>query len=126
MGKGEIAHYEQFLLFPQYFQKVCFPGASKGVVVWEWVKFGFRSHSDKDNEEEKQTKGRPEAKQNMKKKSENAVLFPNGKMILNGLRLHIKRDQHLLFSSPEHIVLRVSYCDRSLSVRPSIRPSVSE
>ena len=30
--------YEQFLLFPQCFQKVCFPGASKGVIVWEWVK----------------------------------------------------------------------------------------
>ena len=28
MGKGEIAHYEQFLLFPQCFQKACFPGAS--------------------------------------------------------------------------------------------------
>ena len=26
------------LLFPQCFQKVCFPGASKGVIVWEWVK----------------------------------------------------------------------------------------
>ena len=37
MGKGEIAHYEQFLLFPQCFQKACFPGASKGVIVWEWV-----------------------------------------------------------------------------------------
>ena len=37
MGKGEIARYEQFLLFPQYFQKACFPGASKGVVVWDWV-----------------------------------------------------------------------------------------
>ena len=36
-GKGEIARYEQFLLFPQCFQKVCFPGASKGVIVWEWV-----------------------------------------------------------------------------------------
>ena len=35
---GEIARYEQFLLFPQCFQKACFPGASKGVVVWEWVK----------------------------------------------------------------------------------------
>ena len=35
--KGEIARYEQFLLFPQCFQKVCFPGASKGVVVWKWV-----------------------------------------------------------------------------------------
>ena len=38
VGKGEIARYEQFLLFPQYFQKACFPGASKGVIVWEWVK----------------------------------------------------------------------------------------
>ena len=37
VGKGEIAHYEQFLLFPQCFQKVYFPGASKGVIVWEWV-----------------------------------------------------------------------------------------
>ena len=36
--KGEIARYEQFLLFPQCFQKACFPGASKGVIVWEWVK----------------------------------------------------------------------------------------
>ena len=38
VGKGEIACYEQFLLFPLYFQKACFPGASKGVIVWEWVK----------------------------------------------------------------------------------------
>ena len=37
VGKGKIARYEQFLLFPQCFQKACFPGASKGVVVWEWV-----------------------------------------------------------------------------------------
>ena len=38
VGKGEIARYEQFLLYPQCFQKACFPGASKGVIVWEWVK----------------------------------------------------------------------------------------
>ena len=37
VGKGEIARCEQFLLFPKCFQKACFPGASKGVVVWEWV-----------------------------------------------------------------------------------------
>ena len=37
VGKGEIARYEQFLPFPQCFQKACFPGASKGVIVWEWV-----------------------------------------------------------------------------------------
>ena len=38
VGKGEIARYVQYLLFPQYFQKAGFPGASKGVIVWEWVK----------------------------------------------------------------------------------------
>ena len=38
VGKGEIARFEQFLLFPQCFQKACFPGASKGVIVWECVK----------------------------------------------------------------------------------------
>ena len=38
VGKGEIALYEQLLLFPQCFQKACFPGASKGVIVWELVK----------------------------------------------------------------------------------------
>ena len=37
VGKGEIARYEQFLLFQWCFQKACFPGASKGVIVWEWV-----------------------------------------------------------------------------------------
>ena len=37
MGKGKIARYEQFLLFPLCFQKACFPGASKGVIMWEWV-----------------------------------------------------------------------------------------
>ena len=45
VGKGEIARCEQFLLFPQCFQKACFQGASKGVVVWEWVKFEFQSNS---------------------------------------------------------------------------------
>ena len=35
--KGEITHYEQFLQFPQCFQKASFPEASKGVIVWEWV-----------------------------------------------------------------------------------------
>ena len=38
VGKGEIARNEEFLLFPQCFQKACFLGASKGVTVWEWVK----------------------------------------------------------------------------------------
>ena len=38
VGKGEIARYKLFLLFPQCFQKAYFPGASKGVIVWEWVK----------------------------------------------------------------------------------------
>ena len=29
VGKGEIARYEQFLLFPQCFQKACFQGGIK-------------------------------------------------------------------------------------------------
>ena len=33
VGKGEIAHYEQFLLFQQCFQKTCTTR-----LVWEWVK----------------------------------------------------------------------------------------
>ena len=37
VGKGEIAHNEQFLLFPQCFQETCFPGVLKGVTMWEWV-----------------------------------------------------------------------------------------
>ena len=45
VGKGEIARYEQFLLFPQCFQKACFPGASKGVIEWEWVKRCYLSFS---------------------------------------------------------------------------------
>ena len=44
VGKGEIAHYEQFLLYPQCFQKACFPGASKGVIVWEWVNLTGHFH----------------------------------------------------------------------------------
>ena len=38
VGKGEIARYDQFLLFPKCSQKTCFPGASKGLIVWKWVK----------------------------------------------------------------------------------------
>ena len=41
--KGEIARFEQFLLFPQCFQKACFPEASKGFIVWERVK-GTNAH----------------------------------------------------------------------------------
>ena len=37
VGKAEIVRYKQFLLFPQCLQKDCLPGASKGVIVWEWV-----------------------------------------------------------------------------------------
>ena len=45
MGKGEIARYEQFPLFPRCFQKACFPGVSKGVIVWEWVKYSSHYHT---------------------------------------------------------------------------------
>ena len=43
VGKGEIARYEQFLLFAECFQKASFPGASKGVIVWEWVKSYYKN-----------------------------------------------------------------------------------
>ena len=36
-GKRRNIRYEQFLLFQQCFQKACFPGASKGGIVWEWI-----------------------------------------------------------------------------------------
>ena len=49
VGKGEIARYEQFLLFLHCFQKACFPGASKGVVVWEWVKGPLPNTREKMN-----------------------------------------------------------------------------
>ena len=38
VGKGEIAHYEQFLLFPQCFQKTCTADTLKPGLVWERVK----------------------------------------------------------------------------------------
>ena len=37
MGKGEIARYEQFLLFPQCFQKTCAADTLKPGLVWERV-----------------------------------------------------------------------------------------
>ena len=43
VGKEEIARYKQFFLFPQCFQKACFPRVSNGVIVWEWVKYGLHS-----------------------------------------------------------------------------------
>ena len=41
VGKGEIARHEQFLLFQPCFRKACFPEASNGVIVWEWVKLTY-------------------------------------------------------------------------------------
>ena len=37
MGKGEIAHYEQFLLFLQCFQKTFTTDMQKPGLVWERV-----------------------------------------------------------------------------------------
>ena len=38
VGNGEIAHYEQFLLFPQCFQKTCTADTYNQGLVWERVK----------------------------------------------------------------------------------------
>ena len=37
LGKGEIALYEQFLLFPQCFQKTCTADTKNPGLVWEQV-----------------------------------------------------------------------------------------
>ena len=37
VGKGEIARYEQFLLFPQCFQRACTADTQKPGLVWERV-----------------------------------------------------------------------------------------
>ena len=38
MGNGEIARYEQFLIFPQCFLKTCSADMYKPGLVWERVK----------------------------------------------------------------------------------------
>ena len=38
VGKGKIARNEQFLLFPQWFQKTCSADKRKPGLVWERVK----------------------------------------------------------------------------------------
>ena len=40
MGKGEIAPYEQFLLFLLRFQKTCTADTYKSWLVWERVNIG--------------------------------------------------------------------------------------
>ena len=37
VGKGEIAHYAQFLFFPKCFQKTCTAYTQKPGYVWERV-----------------------------------------------------------------------------------------
>ena len=37
VGKGEIARYEQFLLFPHCFEKTCTVDTLKQGLVWERV-----------------------------------------------------------------------------------------
>ena len=39
MGKGEIAHYKQFLLFPQCFQKLVSQGCQKVSLCGNGLKF---------------------------------------------------------------------------------------
>ena len=54
MGKGQTARYEQFILFSQCFQKACFPGASKGVIVWEWFNLLLFTTQSRLNDREKE------------------------------------------------------------------------
>ena len=41
VGNGENAGYQQFLLFPQCFQKAAFSGSLKVWIVWQRVKMNF-------------------------------------------------------------------------------------
>ena len=43
VGKGEIARYEQFLLFPQCFQKTSRADMLKQGLVWERVKSAYQT-----------------------------------------------------------------------------------
>ena len=45
VGKGKIARYEQFLLFPQSFQKTCTADMYKPGLVWERVNQYFAHYS---------------------------------------------------------------------------------
>ena len=40
--KDKLLVMSNFSFFSQCFQKACFPGASKGVIVWEWVNHIFQ------------------------------------------------------------------------------------
>ena len=51
MGKGEIARYEQFLLFPQCFQKTCTSDTKKPGLVWERVNQIFLNFNNPDRED---------------------------------------------------------------------------
>ena len=44
VGKVEIARHEQFLLFPQCFQKTCTADTLKPGLVWERVKCRFQQY----------------------------------------------------------------------------------
>ena len=37
VGKGEIARYEQFLLFPRCFQKTCTETCKTKSLFWKWL-----------------------------------------------------------------------------------------
>ena len=52
LGKAEIARNEQFLLFPQCFQKTCTAGTFYPGLVWEGVITRIRIADDKFNFDE--------------------------------------------------------------------------
>ena len=45
VGKGEIARYEQLLLFPQGFQKTCTADKGRPGLVWERLNCKLTRHS---------------------------------------------------------------------------------
>ena len=62
MGKGEIARYEQFLLFPQYFLETCTADTYKQGLLWEKVNIlkvviGFEINGVHINDKEQNANG---------------------------------------------------------------------
>ena len=118
MGKGEIARYEQFLLFPQSFQKACFPGASKGVTVWEWVNqmTNFKFHPNENilqktiSKHLKKLHFNIDREENIVEKGENAGFFPI--MVVESQHFTVKgsREQHSKYANCSKYAKIMQFC----------------
>ena len=116
MGKGEIARYEQFLLFPQCFQKSCTADMLKPGLAWESIDASPWSKSSYDHKSIK-----PILSGNWQNS------LPNNKILgLSKLKAFADNNITLTIISFSSTGLRpASLCHGPLSVvRPSVHPSI--